>query len=87
MRPTRCCIVCKKRDYKDNLVRIVSINNSAKYDKNKKENKRAIYLCKDVNCMSKAIKLIDKNKLNVKINVDKESLKNIIKEILDELGE
>ena len=35
MRPTRCCIVCKKRDYKDNLIRIVSINNSAKYDKNK----------------------------------------------------
>ena len=35
--PTRSCVVCKKRDEKKNLIRIVSIEGKAIIDKNQKK--------------------------------------------------
>ena len=87
MKSCRTCIVCRQKNVKSEFFRIVSKENKAYYDKTQKENARGIYLCRNINCLEKCIKLIDKNKLNLKVSVDKESLKSIIKDVENELGE
>lgn len=88
MKPCRTCIVCKNKTNKDNLIRIIADEQSvAKYDKTQKINSRGIYLCKDKNCLNKCIKLFEKDKLNIKISVEKESFKSVIKDVENELGE
>ena len=46
-----------------------------------------MYICKDKKCIEKAIDMINKNKLSVKIPEDKDSLTNILKNVENELGE
>lgn len=88
MKPIRMCTVCKKRQEKEKLFRIVCDNsNTAIYDEIQKINSRAMYICKDKKCIEKAIDMINKNKLSVKIPVDKDSLTNILKNVENELGE
>lgn len=79
--PTRSCVVCKKKDEKKNLIRIVSIEEKAIIDKNQKINSRAIYFCNNENCINKFIKLNQKKKINIKINIDMESIKKALNDI------
>lgn len=79
--PTRSCVVCKKRNEKKNLIRIVSIEGKAIIDKNQKINSRAIYFCKNENCINKFIKLSQKKKINIKSNIDMESIEKALNDI------
>lgn len=79
--PTRSCVVCKKRDEKKNLIRIVSIAGKAIIDKNQKINSRAIYFCNNENCINKFIKLSQKKKINIKSNIDMESIEKALNDI------
>lgn len=84
----RSCVICKKKEIKSNLIRIISNENlDAVYDENQKINSRGIYICRDKKCLEKVVKLIEKNKFNVKININKESLLELVKKIESELGE
>ncbi|MCX8074909.1 MAG: YlxR family protein [Clostridia bacterium] len=91
MIPIRSCITCKSKKPKSELIRIISKeeNDSSKVfiDKLKIENARAIYICKDINCLDKCIKLIDKNKLVIRYNINKEKLKDCLLELKYEMGE
>lgn len=88
MKPIRMCTVCRKRQDKENYFRIVrDSNNNAVYDKNQKVNSRAIYICKEKKCIEKALIMINKNRLSIKIPVNKDSLINILKNVENELGE
>ena len=88
MKPIRMCTVCRKRQEKEKYIRIVrDENNNAIYDENHKINSRAIYFCKDIKCIGKAFDMINKNKLSVKIPLDKDSLINTLKNVENELGE
>lgn len=88
MESIRTCIACRKRNLKNECIRIVSDNNgNAIYDKSGKINSRGIYFCKSIDCIKKAINLENKNKLNVKISVTKDSLLNTLKNVENELGE
>ena len=79
--PTRSCVVCKKRDEKENLIRIVSIEGKAIIDKSQKINSRAIYFCNNENCINKFIKLSQKKKINIKSNIDMESIEKALNDI------
>lgn len=88
MKPCRTCIACRQRKNKEELFRIVADKEKkAKYDKHQKINSRGIYLCKNKNCLEKCIKLLEKNKLNIKVSVDNESFKSVINDVENELGE
>ena len=56
MNPIRSCIVCRNKNSKDKLFRIVCENNIAIYDKNKNINSRGIYICKSSECIDKCKK-------------------------------
>ena len=79
--PTRSCVVCKKRDEKKNLIRIVSIEGKAIIYKNQKINSRAIYFCNNENCINKFIKLSQKKKINIKSNIDMEIIEKALNDI------
>ena len=86
--PTRSCIICRKKNEKRNLLRIVSDeNNMAILDKTQKVNKRAIYFCKNIKCIEKAKNILEKGKLKVKIGINKDSLEVLLNEVRNELGE
>ena len=86
--PTRSCIVCRKQNDKDKLFRIVSDENDmAVLDKAQKISKRAIYICKSINCIEKAKINIQKGKLKTKIGINKDSLEVLLNEVENELGE
>lgn len=86
--PTRSCVVCKKKNEKSNLLRIVSDENKeAILDKEQKINKRAIYFCKSIDCIEKANKMIEKGKLKSKIGINTNSLEVLLNEVKSELGE
>lgn len=88
MKPIRMCTVCRKRQEKEKCIRIVSDENSnAIYDINQKINARAIYFCKEKKCIDKALDMINKNKLSIKIPVEKDNLINTLKNVENELGE
>lgn len=87
MSPIRCCAICKKRDSKSMLYRIVNNNSKLIYDKYQNINSRGAYFCKDKRCIEKSVKLLDKNKLNLKIHVSKEELLDVIDILGNELGE
>ncbi len=88
MKFCRTCIVCRHKDNKEKLYRIVSDeNNVATLDKYQKINSRGMYICKQKKCIENCIKMIEKNKLKIKISVDKKSLISVIKDVGNELGE
>lgn len=87
MDPIRSCIVCRNKKSKDEFFRIISKNNKAIYDKEKNINSRGIYICKSFDCINRCIKLINKDKLNTKINVENESMLKVLLGLENELGE
>ena len=50
--PTRTCIVCKQKAYKQDLLRIVEQNNEFLLDENQKINIRGFYICKSKECIN-----------------------------------
>lgn len=87
MNPVRCCSLCKKRNDKINLFRIVADNGSAILDEKQNINSRGMYICKNKKCIENFIKAIDKSKFNLKINISYDSLKEILKLLLIRMGE
>ena len=71
--PERMCVICKKRDGKDNLFRFSSIENRYFYDKEQKFQSRGFYLCKDPACLNS----LSKHK---KIKIEIEELMKILDE-------
>lgn len=86
--PTRSCVVCRTKNEKANLLRIVcNEKKQAIWDKNQKVNSRAIYFCHKKECIEKAIKIIEKGKLKLKIGINNNSLEVLLNEIKNELEE
>lgn len=86
--PTRSCIICRTKNEKSKLLRIVcDEQNQAIFDNKQKINKRAIYFCNEISCIKKAINMIEKGKLKTKIGINLDSLKVLLNDELNELGE
>ena len=88
MQPKRCCIACRSRKDKSELFRIVSDESGkAILDRNHNINSRGIYLCKDKKCINSAVKSIEKNRMNLKIKINNESILEVLKELGEEIWE
>ncbi len=88
MNPTRSCIACRRKKDKSQLFRIVARDDKeAIYDKTAKISSRGIYICKDTKCIEKCEKLINKDKLSVKISINNNSLLEVLENLKSELGE
>ena len=87
MTPIRCCSLCKKRNEKNNLFRIVADNGSAVLDEKMNIDSRGIYICKNEKCIRNFIKVIDKSKYNLKIDISYDSLKEVLELLLIRMGE
>ena len=88
MSPTRSCIACRRRKQKSELFRIVAkADTQAFLDKEYKENSRGIYLCKNKECIQKCENIINKEKFNVKISINTNSLLKLLEELKSELWE
>ncbi|MGL5348076.1 MAG: RNase P modulator RnpM [Peptostreptococcaceae bacterium] len=79
--PQRKCIACQERDSKKGLIRIVKTKEGEIFlDPTGKANGRGAYICKDVECLKKAIKTKALNrafKLEVPDNVYEKLLKEL----------
>lgn len=73
----RMCVACRQRKTKSELVRISSENNIAVIDQNKKQKNRAIYVCKDKNCVE-MLKKSNAIKRMLNVIANDELYKNII---------
>ena len=84
MNPIRSCIACRRKNIKRNLVRIVKMNNGDfSVDSKQNQNFRAMYICRDINCLNKCLILLEKNKIK---NIDnKSSMEKIINSLKKEL--
>lgn len=79
--PQRKCIVCQDRESKKELMRIVKNKEGQIFiDPTKKANGRGAYICKDSECLKKAIKTKALNKA-FKIEVSSEVYENLLKEL------
>ena len=88
MIPIRCCIACKTRKNKEDFIRIVADKEkNAIIDTNKNINSRGIYICKDKKCINNLQKAILKNRVTLKINVDLDSILEVLKELGEEIWE
>lgn len=54
--PERTCAVCRNKDEKRNFIKIVRVNGEIVLDKEQKINGRGMYVCKNNECIQKAIK-------------------------------
>ena len=79
--PKRMCVSCRERHEKNNLIRLSLSNENKIVVDNKKENSsRAIYVCKNDECISK----LKKTKMFIrtfKIDVDDDFYENLKKSI------
>ncbi len=88
MNPVRCCVACKARKNKQELVRIVADKEKkAIIDTKQNINSRGIYICKNQKCISSLEKAIAKNRLNIKIDVENNSILEVLKELGEEVWE
>lgn len=79
--PQRKCIACQERDSKRGLIRIVKNKDGKIFlDESGKANGRGAYICRDVECLKKAIKTKALNK-SFKIEVHNEVYENLLKEL------
>lgn len=85
MNPIRSCIACRKKDIKQNLIRIVK-NKDGKFllDMTQKQSARAVYICNNVHCLEKCRTLIEKNKIKID---EKSSILDIISTLQEKLEE
>ena len=82
MKNIRTCIACRTKKSKEELLRIVSIDNNAIVDNTHKANTRGMYICNNKACINRLLKAKDITKC-IKINATSDS----IKELLKNLGE
>ena len=54
--PTRMCIACRGRFAKDELIRIVVSEGIATIDSTMRMQTRGLYICKNPDCIAKALK-------------------------------
>ncbi len=54
--PVRMCVMCRQMKPKNQLLRIVNTDNGVVVDASGKLNGRGVYLCKNKECISKALK-------------------------------
>lgn len=88
MEPIRCCIACRSRKNKQDFFRIVADNEkNAIIDRNQNINSRGIYICKDKKCINNLQKALNKNRVNLKINVEIDSMLEVLKELGEEIWE
>ena len=80
MSKTRMCISCRVRKNKEELLRIVSKNKMPMIDVSQKENTRGMYICNNNECINRLLKSKDISKC-VKIDVNKEELKELLKNL------
>ena len=79
--PQRKCIACQERDSKKGLIRKIKNKDGQIFlDPSGKANGRGAYICKDVECLKKAIKTKALNK-TFKIEVPNEVYENLLKEL------
>lgn len=79
MNKIRTCIICNKRDVKNNMTRIFVKDAKAYVDKEQKENIRGAYICKT--CLKKNSEDIKKIYKSNKNNFTLDLVKNIINEL------
>lgn len=78
----RSCISCKNKKSKEELLRIVTDKDkNAVLDEKQIINKRAIYLCKDEKCIENMLKLLNKNKIKLKIEMNYDSLVKLLESL------
>ncbi len=88
MKPIRCCVACKSRKNKEDLFRIVADkNNHAIIDRNQNINSRGIYVCKSKQCITNLEKIVIKNRMKLKIDVENESMLEVLRELGEEIWE
>lgn len=88
MKPIRCCVACKSRKNKEEFFRIVADKEkNAIIDREQNINSRGIYICKDKKCILNLQKALNKNRVNLKINVEIESIIEVLKELGEEIWE
>ena len=79
--PQRKCIACQERDSKKGLIRIVKTKEDGIFlDPTGKANGRGAYICKDVECLKKAIKTKALNRA-FKLEVPDNVYENLLKEL------
>lgn len=54
--PERTCAVCRKKAPKSEFIKIVRTANGIMLDSSQKINGRSVYICKNNDCIAKAIK-------------------------------
>lgn len=87
MNPIRSCIVCRKKNIKNALFRIISKEKKAYYDSKQCENSRGIYICKNIDCINKLRKNITKEKFSTKLSLDNDSMLKVLLDLENELGD
>ncbi|HSQ33585.1 MAG TPA: YlxR family protein [Peptostreptococcaceae bacterium] len=79
--PQRKCIACQDRDAKKQLIRIVKDQEGKIFlDSTGKANGRGAYICKDIECLQKAIKSKALNRA-FKTEVSQEVYENLLEEL------
>jgi len=79
--PQRKCIACQDRDAKKQLIRIVKNKEDKIFlDPTGKANGRGAYICKDTECLQKAIKSKALNRA-FKTDVSQEVYENLLEEL------
>lgn len=73
----RMCVVCRTRKQKTELFRISCLNGQAIVDQQKKQISRAIYVCKNEQCIA-ILKKSNAVKRLLKITANDEFYKNLI---------
>lgn len=87
MTPIRTCSLCKSKNIKNEMFRIISDNKMATLDEKHKINSRGMYICKNEKCLINLIKNLEKSKIQLKIDVDHKSLKEVLELLLVRMGE
>lgn len=82
MKCQRMCIACRNKTDKDKLIRIVNMYGKAKIDKIQKYNARGIYICNNIECIKKLLKMKNINKV-IKNDINQDSLKRLLVEMED----
>ena len=81
MKEIRMCIACRHRGNKQDFLRIVCDKDSHPVlDETYKYNSRAIYICKNIECINKLKKMKDISKV-VKLKVSHEEFNKLICEL------
>lgn len=80
MKEQRTCIACRSKNNKANLLRIVSVENEPILDTTHKINSRGVYICNNIECIQKILKMKNPSKI-LKIDVDKDKFIKLIENL------